>query len=87
MADDPRDNVRELKCEHYFESGSVGGLVHAHIWLSITHVGHIRIELDDLRDLARRVFGEKIHIYVQASSSPEVAYRNYIRKHQGAMAM
>ncbi len=82
-SDDPRENIKEVICEHYFESGSKLGLVHAHVYLSLVHTGHMRILLDDLRALAKKVFGEKIFIGVIASSNPDVAYRTYIRKNTG----
>jgi hypothetical protein len=79
-ADDPRSNIKELVVEHYFESGSKLGLVHAHAYLSIVHTGHMRLLIDDMRALAKKTFGENLHINVMASSNSEVAYRNYIRK-------
>lgn len=82
-SDDPRENIKELVCEHYFESGTKLGKVHAHVYLSLVHTGHMRILLDDLRCLALKVFGERIFIGIIPSSSPEVAWRNYIRKGDG----
>ena len=85
--DDPRENIREVICEHFFEAGSLNGLVHAHIYLSIVHTGHIRLLVEDIRALARRVFGESIWVQVSATSDPAVAYRNYIRKGTGKVSL
>jgi hypothetical protein len=86
-ADDPHENIKEIVCEHFYESGSKLGLVHAHVYLSIVHTGHYRILLDDLRALGKQVFGQRIFIGVMASSDPNTAWRNYLRKNTGKIEL
>lgn len=77
---DSRANVDEMNIEYYFENSSKN-LLHAHGILRIKHHGCFRLKLNEIRNLARTVFGKNIHIDAPVSSDYDTAWEEYIKKH------
>lgn len=72
--------IRNIDVERSFELSHDAGLLHAHVYINIQHNGHLTLNIPDMRALARKIFGENIHINVQATSDPTIGYLNYTRK-------
>jgi hypothetical protein len=74
-----RKNIDKVKIDFYYEN-SANNLLHAHGILRIKHHGFIRLRLNDIRQLARKIFGKNIHIDAPVNSDTNTSWENYMKK-------
>lgn len=77
--EDSRQNIDAAGVDYYFENSSKN-LLHAHGILRIKHRGHLRLELNKIRALAREIFGKNIHIDAPVGSDYIGSWENYMKK-------
>ena len=80
--EDPAVNLRELQSEFYFEVGGEQRRLHAHGFISISHVGHYRLAVERVQAVCARVLGNKVHFSSMVSGDPTKAWQMYITKMQ-----
>ena len=78
--EDPRSIIESVQIEHHYEISPKTNRLHAHGYINIQHNGHIKLNLEDMRALAKKIFNENIYINCSVSSDPSIAMLNYTRK-------
>lgn len=73
-------NIVKLTIEHHFEIGEKNGRLHMHAILNIEHTGNFRLEANNIRQVAQRILGYKIHLDVRGSGNPTKAMEQYASK-------
>ena len=77
---DPKKNIDNLQLDYNFEVGRLHGLLHLHGLIRIQHHGFYRLRLNDIREVARRMFGHAIHLNAPVSGDPIAAWQAYMKK-------
>ena len=80
--EDPAKNLRDNKSEFYFEVGGEQRRLHAHGFISISHVGHYRLAVERVQAVCVRVLGNKVHFSSIVTGDPTKAWQMYITKMQ-----
>lgn len=65
-ANDPGENIQEIKTEYYHEIAPSTRYLHTHAIVNIVHTGHYKYLVEDLRAFCEKVFGKRFHINLQA---------------------
>ena len=78
--DDSRKNIRDVVVEYAFETGEEKGLLHAHILVSVKHQGFLTLRVNDIRALARKIFGHNLYISAPVTSDSTSSWLAYINK-------
>lgn len=77
--DDSKQNVDNVEIDYYFENSSKN-LLHAHGVIKIMHHGFLKLKLNEIRSMAKIVFGKAIHLDAPVSSNHQEVWQNYIAK-------
>ena len=81
-ADNPADNIHEIKIEYFHEVAPATRYLHTHALIDLVHTGYYKYRIDELRAICEKIFGKKFHINIIAGSDPGIHWKNYIRKQQ-----
>lgn len=77
------DILESIEVEYHFEISPQNNRLHCHAYVAVEHYGHIRLNIDDMRALAKKIFPTNIYINATATSDKTVAMKNYTRKNNG----
>ena len=81
---DATTNIVDLESEFYFEVGSNQYRLHSHGIIKLKHTGFYKIKTEQIRQLAKKIFGDSIYLNIVASGNSEEAWLAYIKKSSGA---
>lgn len=80
--EDPRENLLNCDTQYYFEIGPKYQKLHCHAVVRCEHTSYYQINLANIRELSRRIFGYALYLNVIASNDPVQAMINYASKKQ-----
>ena len=82
--EDANTNIIDLESEFYFEVGGEQHRLHSHGMIKLKHTGFYKIKTEQIRQLAKKIFGESIYINIVASGNSEEAWSQYMKKSSAA---
>lgn len=77
---DPTANLDEpVKTDYYYENSSKN-LLHSHGIIRLVHHGRYKLRYNDIRDIAKVMFGKAIHFNAQVHSDGPDPWEEYMKK-------
>ena len=82
--EDSTANIVELVSEYYFEVGEEQHRLHSHGIVKLKHTGFYKLKTEQIRQLAKKIFGDSVYLNIIAGGNSEEAWSQYMKKSSAA---